>query len=104
MFKVTSRAADQVREAAKGGGTEGMALRLAAQQKPDGSIDYLMGFDEAKEDDIQFKSENVDIVIAPEYVPLLDQAVMDFVQLDDGETQFVFMNPKDANYVPPKEA
>ena len=104
MFKVTVAAADQVREAAKQSGTEGMALRLAARQKPDGSIDYLMGFDEAKEEDISFKSEGVDLVMAPEDVPLLDQTTMDFVQLDEGDRQFVFLNPKDPNYVPPKEA
>lgn len=103
MFKVTETAANQVREAAKQGGTEGMALRLAASQKPDGSIDYLMGFDEAKEDDIAFNSEGVDIVMAPEHVPLLDEAVMDFVQLDEGDRQFVFLNPRDPGFTPPKE-
>ncbi len=103
MFKVTQAAADQVREAAKQSGTEGMALRLAASQKPDGSIDYAMGFDEAKEDDIRFNSEGVDLVMTPEQVPLLDQASMDFVQLEEGDKQFVFLNPKDPNYVPPQE-
>ncbi len=104
MFKVTLAAADQVREAAKQSGTEGMALRLAASQKPDGSIDYVMGFDEAKDDDISFNSEGVELVMAPEHVPLLEQATMDFVELDEGDRQFVFLNPKDPNYVPPKEA
>ena len=103
MFKVTAAAADQVREAAKQGGTEGMSLRLAASQKADGSIDYIMGFDEAKEDDIRFKSEGVDLVMAPEHVPLLDQATMDFVELEPGDRQFVFLNPKDPSYVPPSE-
>jgi iron-sulfur cluster assembly protein len=103
MFKVTEAAAAQVRRAAEQGGTEGMALRLAARKKPDGSIDYLMGFDEVKEDDIRFQSGGVDIIMAPEHVPLLDQAVMDFVQLDDGGHQFIFLNPKDPAYVPPTE-
>ena len=35
MFKVTPRAAEQVIAAAGQGGTTGMALRLAAQQRPD---------------------------------------------------------------------
>ena len=38
MFKVTPQAAQQVKVAAEQGGTAGMALRLAAQQRPDGSI------------------------------------------------------------------
>ena len=104
MFKVTTAAADQVREAARLGGTDGLPLRLAAERKPDGSIDYRMGFDEGSEDDIQFASEGVQIVMAPEYVPLLDKAVLDFVELDRGERQFIFLNQEDAGFVPPEEA
>ena len=88
MFKVTPQAAEQVRAAAEQGGTAGMALRLAAQQRPDGSIDYRMGFDEATEDDIRFDSEGVLIVMAPEFVPLLDTATLDFVELEKGDAQF----------------
>ena len=104
MFRITESAAQQVIQAAKQSGTDGMALRLAARQKTDGSIEYVMGFDEASDDDISFKTEGVEIVMEPEYVPLLDQAVMDFVELDEGEHQFVFLNPKDPHYVPPQEA
>jgi iron-sulfur cluster assembly protein len=103
MFKVTPRAAEQVIEAAEQGGTTGMVLRLAAQQRPDGSIDYRMGFDEGTEDDIRFSSEGVQVVMAPEYVPLLDDATLDFVELEDGDSQFIFLNPKDATYVEPSE-
>ncbi len=103
MFKVTPQAAEQVRSAAQQGGTAGMALRLAAQQRPDGSIDYRMGFDEVTEDDIRFNSEGVQIVIAPEYVPLLDTATLDFVELEPGKPQFIFLNPKDPTYVPPSQ-
>jgi iron-sulfur cluster assembly protein len=101
MFKVTPAAAEQVRNAAKQGGTEGMALRLAAQKHADGTYDYRMGFDEANEDDIRITSEGIEIVMAPEFVPLLDNTTLDFVQLDDGDAQFVFINPDDANYSPP---
>lgn len=104
MFKVTSAAAEQVRKAAQQGGTEGMALRLAAQQLPDGSIDYRMGFDDPSEEDIRFTCEGVDVVMTPEQVPLLDQAVMDFVEIEPGTFQFIFMNPKDAHYSPPEDA
>lgn len=104
MFRVTSAAAEQVRSAAKQGGTEGLSLRLAASQKPDGSIDYRMGFDGATDEDIRTTSEGVDIVMAPEYVPLLAETTMDFVEIEPGQFQFVFLNPKDANYSPPTES
>ncbi|MEJ2405090.1 MAG: iron-sulfur cluster assembly accessory protein [Candidatus Thiodiazotropha sp.] len=103
MFKITPRAAQQILQAAKMGGTEGMALRFAAQQKEDGSFDYLMGFDDAKDDDIQFDSEGISIVMEPEHYTLLDETTMDFGELDDGENQFIFLNPKDSNYLPPSE-
>ena len=43
MFKLTPQAAQQVQQAAKQGGTEGMALRFAAQRNEDGTFAYLMG-------------------------------------------------------------
>lgn len=100
MFELTETAADQVRSASKEGGTEGMPLRLAAKMKQDGSIDYLMGFDQAADEDIRVNSHGVEIVMAPEYVPLLEDAVMDFVEMEEGDFRFIFMNPLDANYEP----
>ena len=103
MFKITSAAAEQVRSAAKQGGTEGLSLRLAASRKPDGAIDYRMGFDDATDEDIRSSSEGVDILMAPEHVPLLAEATMDFVEIEPGQFQFIFLNPKDGNYSPPDE-
>lgn len=103
MFKVTSAAADQVRQAAQQSGADGMSLRLAAQKKADGSFDYRMGFDEVSEDDIRFNTEGVEVIMAPEYVPLLDQTTLDFAQLESGESEFVFINPEDTNYAPSAE-
>jgi len=100
MFKVTPSAAEQVKNAAQQGGTEGMALRLAAQKHADGSFDYRMGFDEIGDEDIEMSFEGVKIVMAPEFVPLLDNTTLDFVKLDDGESQFIFVNPEDSNYTP----
>jgi len=100
MFKVTIAAAEQILTAAKQGGTEGLPLRLAAQKKPDGSIDYRMGFDDATDEDIRTSSEGVDVVMAPEHVPLLNEATMDFVEIEPGQFHFIFLNPEDANYSP----
>jgi len=104
MFDITEAAANQIRAAAAQGGTVGMMLRLAARMKEDGSIDYLMGFDEASEEDIKIVVKGVEMVMLPETVPLLDEAVMDFVELKKGDFRFIFSNPLDANYSPPSEA
>lgn len=103
MFKVTAVAVEQVHQAARQGGTEGLALRLAAHRNPDGSIDYRMGFDDATEDDIRVTCEGVEVVMAPEHVPLLDEATMDYVEIEPGKYHFIFLNPKDEHYSPPKE-
>jgi iron-sulfur cluster assembly protein len=102
MFTVTEAAAEQIKSAASQGGTEGMALRLAAVKHDDGSYDYRMGFDNVTDEDISFKQSGVEIVMEPEFVPLLDETTLDFVQLDDGQQQFIFLNPKDVNFVPPQ--
>jgi iron-sulfur cluster assembly protein len=105
MFKLTPAAAEQVLKAAKQGNAEGMSLRLAASRKADGSIEYRMGFEDSiHEDDIRFRSEGVDLVVSPEDVPLLDQAVMDYVEIEAGKPHFIFLNPKDPNYEPPESA
>ena len=103
MFKVTEAAAEQIRTAAVQGGTEGMALRLAANKKEDGAYDYLMGFDDVTDEDITFKCEGVDVVMAPEYVPMLDETTLDFVEIEENNPQFIFLNPKDPTYVAPAE-
>jgi len=104
MFTLTASAVDQVHEAARQGGTQGMALRLAAARQADGTIDYRMGFDQGTEDDIRFNCAGVQVVMAPEYVPLLDQATLDFVELEPGKFHFIFLNPKDSAYRPPTAA
>ena len=102
MFTVTESAAEQIRSAASRGGAEGMALRLAAVRHDDGSFDYWMGFDAVSDGDISFRQSGVVIGLAPECVPLLDETTLDFVEMDDGQHQFIFLNPRDVNYVPPK--
>jgi iron-sulfur cluster assembly protein len=103
MFTVTKAAAEQIRKSARESNLEGMALRVAATRKSDGSFDYGMGFDDVNEEDIQFSSEGVKLVMSPAYVELLNETTMDFVEIEPGQHSFIFINPKDPNYSPPKE-
>jgi iron-sulfur cluster assembly protein len=100
---MSGQAADQVRKAAQQSGAAGMALRLAAQQQPGGAIDYRMGFDDASDEDIRFTCEGVEVLMTPEDAALLNEAVMDFVEIEPGEHRFIFLNPRDAHYTPPTE-
>jgi iron-sulfur cluster assembly protein len=103
MFEITENAATQVGVAAEQGGTEGMVLRLAAHMKQDGTIDYLMGFDEPKEADVRVVTRGVEVVMEERFVSLLGEAVMDYVELEQGEFRFIFLNPHDVSYTAPKE-
>ena len=103
MITISPRAAEQIKFSAKQSSSEGMPLRIAAKVALDESIEYGLGFDEAKEDDMRFTIEGVDIVISPENADLLHGAHLDFVELEPGNFNFIFQNPNDPNYKPPKE-
>lgn len=103
MFRLTSAAAQQVKIAAEQSGTEGMALRLAARENQDGSFAYNMGFDEVADEDIRITCEGVEVIIDPAFEKLLEETTLDFVELDEDGFQFVFLNPLDPTYVPPKK-
>lgn len=102
MLTITEHAAKQIRAAAKQGRMEGMALRVAAKRKPDGAIEYAMGFDDIDGKDTRISAYGVDIVVAATSTELLKDTVLDYVELEPGDFQFIFMNPNDAHFVPPK--
>ncbi len=101
MITLTPAAIEQVHAAAEQSGVNEAILRLAAKQNPDGSLEYGMGFDEAKEDDLAFTFKSVTVVFNGEFGPLLNGATIDYVEMEPGQHHFIFMNPNDANYTPP---
>lgn len=104
MFKVTKRAATRILQAADYGKMTGLALRLAPTCQEDGSFEYnKMGFDTIKEDDIHIHCEGVDIVFESRYKDLLEGAEMDFVEIEKGNFTYIFLNPNEAHYIPPKK-
>ncbi len=90
MFSMTRSAAQQILDAAERSDAAGMALRVAARQVADGSIDYGMGFDEQREEDNPLQFEGLTVLIGPPSQPLLQDTVLDFVELAPGEFGFVF--------------
>lgn len=103
MIKITPEAAKQIQTSAQQGKTENLPLRIAASKNDDGSIHYGMGFDENKEGDIAVTSEGIKIIVSPLSSDLLKDTTLDFVELEPGKTQFIFMNPNDPSYSPPIE-
>jgi iron-sulfur cluster assembly protein len=102
MLTITERAVAQIRTAAGQGGMEGMALRIAARRGGDGSIEYAMGFDEAQPGDTRIEVAGLEVVVAVTSAELLQNAVLDYVELEPGEYRFIFLNPNDPHYVAPR--
>ncbi len=104
MITITPAAAQQIKVAAKEGRMEGMALRIAAQRSADGTIQYALGFDDAsRADDTRITAEGIELVVAPTSTILLEGTTLDYVELEKGKFEFIFMNPNDPNYRPPQE-
>ncbi len=100
MVNVTAQAARQIREAAIQSGAEGSGLRIAAKREPDGSVAYAMGFDEEREGDLQVMSEGLIVLVSPHSEDLLEGVTLDFVELEPGQFNFIFINPNDTGCGP----
>lgn len=100
MITVSKAAAEQILDSTKQGDSANLKIRLAATKKDDGSIEYVMGFEDRDlDDDIYFDSEGVKIVVSAGCFELLKGTELDYVKLDDvEEMQFIFKNPNDPNY------
>mgnify|MGYP003352441317 CR=1 FL=1 len=57
-----------------------------------GSVNYGMGFDEERENDLVIQSDGLQVLISPRSQQLLENATLDFVELKTGEFQFIFIN------------
>ena len=101
-FRITEDAAEEILQSMSQTDPTTRSLRIAAKRRPDGSIDYAMGFDEADDTDTVLEQYNVEVLIGVTSVDLLAGALLDYVQLEaDGAEQFVFLNPNDPEFVPP---
>jgi iron-sulfur cluster assembly protein len=103
IVTITPGAADQIIIAARAADADGLALRIAASRGNDGSLDYAMGFDNARKGDLALTSEGIALVVAEEHRDLLVGMTLDFVELEPGDFRFIFINPNDAGAatVPP---
>ncbi len=101
-IELTATAIEQIRRAQEQGDFDGSALRIAARTAADGSIEYVMGFDEIDGRDTLVTVGQVCIAVDPSSVALLNGMTMDFVEIEPGQTHFIFLNPNDPHYVAPK--
>ena len=103
MFTVSKAASMELKRSMAHHDFDDMPLRIAAQQAADGAIEYQMGFDEAGPGDAMFGCNGIDVVIANDHKVLLNGTTLDFVEMDDGNLHFIFLNPNDPTYVAPAD-
>jgi len=104
MINVTPDAASQIMFSANESGIQDAILRIAIKQLEDGSLHYAMGFDDAISDnDLRFETEGVQMVIGESSQQFANDMTIDFVELDNGEKNFIFLNPNDKNFTPAAE-
>jgi iron-sulfur cluster assembly accessory protein len=103
MISLSTAAIEQIRNSAEASGMTSVPLRIAVKKQEDGSFHYAMGFDEQRlPGDSFFNFDGVDLVVATASKELTDGMTIDFVELEPGKTEFIFLNPNDPDYVPPR--
>ncbi len=103
MISLTTRAIEQMIRSAVEGGMESVPLRIAIKEQADGSFHYAMGFDEQRLPGDHFVNfDGIDLVVSTASKDLAEGMTIDFVDLEPGKPEFIFLNPNDPTYVPPR--
>ncbi len=104
MISLTDSALEQIKRAAQDGDMRAVPLRVAIKEQVDGSFHYAMGFDEQRLPGDQFLNfDGLDLVVSATSKALADGMTIDFVELEPGRFEFIFLNPNDPTYVPPRK-
>ena len=104
MISLSTAALEQIKLSASQGDNDSLPLRIAIKEQEDGSFHYAMGFDEQRLPGDNFLNfDGVNLVVSEGSKDLADGMTIDFVELEPGNPQFIFLNPNDPTYVPPKK-
>lgn len=104
IFEISNEAAKQIIKASENSESTEWPLRISLNVDDNGKFNYLMGFDQSKEEDLQLKITGIDILIDPNSMINLKNAKLDFVEIEGKEKQFIFINPNDPEYKKPDES
>ncbi len=102
MFSISENALTQIKKQIAETKAENMALRFSAFFTKERTIQYNMGFDNNKEDDIQLNLGGIPILLDQPSSDIMEEAKLDYVKLESGDFQFIFINPLDPSQVAPK--
>ncbi len=104
MISLTSDALEQIKVSINEGGHGNLPIRVAIKEQADGSFHYAMGFDEQRLPGDSFVTiEGVSLVVSEGSKSLAEGMTIDYVELEAGKKEFIFLNPNDPTYVAPKK-
>jgi iron-sulfur cluster assembly accessory protein len=104
MISLSTAALEQIRLSASHGDNASLPLRIAIKEQDDGSFHYAMGFDEQRLPGDSFLNfDGVNLVVSEGSKHLAEGMTIDFVELEPGKPEFIFLNPNDPTYVPPRK-
>lgn len=101
MFTLTPAAATRILDSARQSDAVGMALRVAAKLEEDGQLTFGLGFDDEREHDLSYECEGLTVLIAPPSRDLLEGMLLDFVEVESGDWQFIFLQTEAPGSCPP---
>ena len=102
MIKISTAAIEQIRISLDSQ-TDTAPIRVAVKTLDDGSFHYAMGFDAQRLPGDNFVNiEEVHLVVSAASKDLAEGMTIDYVELEPGSFEFIFLNPNDPTYVPPK--
>ena len=104
IFEISDDAAKQINVAAEESESSKLPLRISLNVDSSGKFNYLMGFDQSKEEDLQLKVNGINILIDPDSMVNLKNTKLDYVAIEGSDKQFIFINPNDPEYKKPDES
>ena len=104
MISLTSAAIEQIKLSGNEGNPGAQPIRIAIKEQDDGSFHYAMGFDEQRlPGDTFLNFDGVDLVVSTGSKGLAEGMTIDYVALEPGKFEFIFLNPNDPTFVPPQK-
>lgn len=94
IFSISDRAAREMLKSLEAIRDKDLALRLTARKDAQGTMDYNMGFDRPKDEDISESINGVAVLVDTETGENVKKMIIDFRSFE-GQEQFVFINPND---------
>ena len=104
MISLTTSALEQFKLSIEQSDAGSAPIRIAIKEQDDGSFHYAMGFDEQRLPGDSFLNfDGVDLVVSASSKDLAEGMTIDYVELEPGKHEFIFLNPNDPTYVPPRK-